>query len=75
MGSLKNEIGNKYGLLTVIERAGTKQGYATWKCKCQGGKIVEVKGVNLRREGTKKHSYSFVWKRRQERNGIRKEKF
>ena len=52
MALLKNEIGNKYGLLTVVDRAGSKDGYATWKCKCDCGNFVEVKGVNLRRKGT-----------------------
>lgn len=52
MALLKNEIGNKYGLLTVVDRAGSKDGYATWKCKCDCGNFIEVKGVNLRRKGT-----------------------
>lgn len=32
MAKLKDEVGNKYGKLTVISRAGTKNGYATWNC-------------------------------------------
>lgn len=53
MAKLKDEVGNKYGKLTVISRAGTKNGYATWNCQCECGKIIEVKGLNLRRGGTK----------------------
>ena len=53
MAELKNEIGNTYDYLTVISRAGSKDKYATWLCKCQCGNVVEVKGVNLRRSGTK----------------------
>ena len=53
VAELKDEIGNIYGYLTVIGRAGSKDKYATWWCKCQCGNIVEVKGVNLRRSGTK----------------------
>lgn len=53
MADLKNEIGNVYDYLTVIERAGTKNGYATWWCQCKCGNTVEVKGINLRRHGTK----------------------
>ena len=35
MASLKDEVGNKYGYLTVIERAeNDKEGRARWLCKC-----------------------------------------
>jgi hypothetical protein len=53
MAEMKNEIGNVYDYLTVVSRAGTQDGYATWWCKCKCGNLVEVKGVNLRRKGTK----------------------
>lgn len=53
MAELKNEIGNIYDYLTVIGRAGSKDAYATWWCKCKCGNVIEVKGVNLRRSGTK----------------------
>ena len=47
--SVKNEIGNKYGRLTVIERA-EKQGIrgALWKCQCNCGNIIIVSGGDLR---------------------------
>lgn len=36
--NVKNEIGNKYGHLLVIERAGSdNRGEALWKCKCDCG--------------------------------------
>lgn len=52
--ALKNEIGNTYGYLTVIERAeNTKEGRAMWKCKCKCGKETVVLGKHLRSGNTK----------------------
>ena len=49
MSRVKNEIGNKYGRLTVIERAGsTSGGIALWKCKCECGNETIVAGSALR---------------------------
>lgn len=51
---LKNEIGNIYGYLTVIERApNNKDGRAMWKCKCRCGNEVVVLGKHLRSGNTK----------------------
>ena len=50
---LINEIGNKYGKLTVIARAENKDTRAYWKCKCDCGKIVIVSGKQLRSGKTK----------------------
>jgi len=45
----KNEIGNTYGLLTVIEEAGKDEhGCYLWKCKCTCGKEVVYSGAKLR---------------------------
>ena len=45
-----NEIGNKYGLLTVIEEAGrNSQGRTLWKCQCDCGNTTITTGKNLRR--------------------------
>ena len=44
----KDEIGNRYGKLTVIEYAGIKNGKALWKCKCDCGNYTFVSGINLR---------------------------
>lgn len=52
MSRVKNEIGNKYGLLTVIERAGSKSGKAAWLCQCECGNQVIVTGDSLRRGNT-----------------------
>ncbi len=43
-----NEIGNKYGKLTVIESAGRKNNRAMWRCKCECGNIIETNGTDLR---------------------------
>lgn len=52
--AVKNEIGNTYGYLTVIERAeNTKEGRARWLCKCKCGKTVVVLGKHLRSGNTK----------------------
>lgn len=52
--ALKNEIGNKYGYLTVIDRApNNKDGRAMWKCICKCGKETVVLGKHLRSGNTK----------------------
>ena len=54
MASLKNEIGNIYGYLTVIARAeNDKDGRARWLCECKCGKKIEVLGKSLRSGNTK----------------------
>lgn len=51
---LKDETGNTYGYLTVIERApNNKEGRAMWKCKCICGNEVIVLGKHLRSGNTK----------------------
>ena len=44
-----NEVGNKYGRLTVLKFAGRQGTFATWQCKCECGKITVVNGRNLRK--------------------------
>lgn len=52
--NFKDEIGNIYGYLTVIERApNNSSGRAMWKCKCRCGKEVVVTGKHLRSGNTK----------------------
>lgn len=54
MASLKNEIGNEYGYLTVIARAqNDKNGRARWLCQCKCGNQIEVLGKSLRNGNTK----------------------
>ena len=54
MGKVKEEIGNKYGRLTVVKRAGLKKRgckkLASWYCLCDCGnpKLIEVIGTDLR---------------------------
>lgn len=55
---MKNELGNKYGRLTVVEFAGTKptnhgkSRLAMWLCSCECGMTVVVNGHDLRRGNT-----------------------
>lgn len=52
--AVKNEIGNTYTYLTVIERAeNSPEGRARWKCKCKCGKETIVLGKHLRSGNTK----------------------
>lgn len=47
----KDEIGHKYGLLTVIEEVDDKchsNGCIRWLCKCDCGNYTVVIGNNLR---------------------------
>lgn len=44
----KDETGKKYGLLTVLERAGYLHGRVAWKCRCDCGNIVIAEGAKLR---------------------------
>ena len=50
----KDMTGLLFGLLTVMSRAGSsKTGQAEWRCKCQCGNIVFVRGAHLRNGNTK----------------------
>lgn len=52
--TLIDMLGQKFGRLTVIERAeNTKEGRARWKCKCECGNEVIVLGKHLRSGSTK----------------------
>lgn len=39
MGKFVDLSGNKYGLLTVIKRVGTRNGKAEWLCRCDCGNL------------------------------------
>lgn len=41
--------GKKYGKLTVIEKDGGDTAGARWKCVCDCGNVITVRGTNLRR--------------------------
>lgn len=50
---LIDETGNRYGQLTVLERAGSNAGHeATWLCQCDCGNQSIVPGSNLRTGNT-----------------------
>lgn len=50
MAKLIDEVGNKYGRLTVIEKVESpnKQTCAYWKCKCECGNEKIISGAHLR---------------------------
>lgn len=50
MGVKIEELGNRYGRLTVIKYEGICQsGHAMWKCLCDCGNEVVIRGDSLRR--------------------------
>lgn len=48
MWKIKNLIGQRFGRLTVIEFAGTKNSKAYWKCRCDCGNICVVRSSHLK---------------------------
>jgi hypothetical protein len=54
-GKVKNELGNKYGRLTVIapSQKHDKSRFQFWKCQCSCGNIIEVASNSLRSGNTK----------------------
>ena len=53
MGKLINEVGNRYGKLTVLRRVENKDTVATWLCRCDCGNETETRGTSLRAGKTK----------------------
>ena len=53
MTNLTDMTGQKIGRLTVLSRAGTNGGNATWNCKCDCGKSTIAVGNNMRRGVTR----------------------
>lgn len=52
-GAIKNEIGNKYGRLTVLSYNGSNNDKkAIWECRCDCGNKIIVSGKNLRAGNT-----------------------
>lgn len=45
--NIKDEIGNVYGKLIVVEFLGTRNQAARWLCRCECGKCVDVRGAML----------------------------
>ena len=50
--NLKDITGQRFGRLIVIEKDHIKKGNY-WKCKCDCGNIVSVRGVDLKREAVR----------------------
>ena len=40
--------GKNFGLLTVLERCGSRHKEVLWRCECECGKVTEVISSNLR---------------------------
>lgn len=54
MSRLKDLTGQRFGRLTVIERAESdKWGVARWRCKCDCGRMIKTRGSDLRDGKTK----------------------
>ena len=53
MKKYKDETGNRYGRLVVLERTtSSKRGVAMWMCRCDCGRIIVARGDHLRRGAT-----------------------
>ena len=50
---VKDEVGQRYGRLTVLERSGSKRRAAAWLCQCDCGARTTVGGDKLRRGETR----------------------
>jgi hypothetical protein len=50
---VKDEVGQRYGRLLVVERNGSKDGRAVWLCRCDCSKESTVMGKMLRRGETR----------------------
>lgn len=48
MGRIRDLTGKRFGRLVVLEEAGRKNRQVTWKCVCDCGKTVSVRGSDLR---------------------------
>lgn len=46
-------VGNKYNRLTVIAKDQTIDARARWKCRCECGNEVVVRGIDLRNDTSK----------------------
>lgn len=47
--SLINELGNRYGLLTVIGSTKNTENKTVWICQCDCGNTIVLRGTALRR--------------------------
>lgn len=58
--AFKDEIGNKYGKLTVISLV-SKSPKAIWRCRCDCGRWKDVSGIYLRSGNTKSCGCLLSW--------------
>ena len=49
----QNLVGQKFGMLTVIERANDVGDRVGWRCRCDCGNVVVVRDNNLKQGYTK----------------------
>lgn len=49
---MKDLVGQRFGLLTVLSYAGSRRSHSSWKCQCECGNIVEVCSMELIRGDT-----------------------
>ena len=58
-GCLKHRLhapdmtGQRFGRLTVLKRAGTKNRHSLWRCQCDCGKKTDVRSIDLTSGNTK----------------------
>lgn len=64
----KNEVGNQYGKLMVVQKLGTtKSGAALFRCVCECGSNLECEGYRLRRGDARKACRACLQKERMRR--------
>lgn len=57
MSKLKDETGNRYSYLTVIQRVSNRNNKVYWQCLCDCGRTTFVSGTNLRTGQVKSCGY------------------
>lgn len=53
LSRLINLVGKKFGRLTVLERVEKGSIHSYWKCRCDCGNVIDVRGSCLREKQTK----------------------
>lgn len=69
---LKDMTGRRFGRLVALERSPKKDSVAWWKCQCDCGKIVEIRGTLLRNGTTKSCGCyrSDYWRKQMTKHGM-----
>lgn len=50
---MKNEAGNRYGMLTVLRPYNSDKAGRNWLCRCDCGREIVVRGMLLRNGATR----------------------